>query len=214
MKNRISIKIDYFYAMKKYISIQVCFAILMLLFSFSCKKKDTDPTNNTPAQAKYYFNFDMDGVAKTFRSNTLQTGHGFDQKQIGGYVLNGENVGGDAMGITIWKIAASDSMSHSEAMILQGQSFFYDDAVYMVNMNLQILEGADYENYNTIDEANHSFKLTISSINLVGSGSGINKYNIYEVKGTCSGQLENDLATKTRTITNGAFYARFTKGIL
>jgi hypothetical protein len=188
----------------------------MMMLAFSCKKKEDDPINNpSTTQAKYYFNFNLDGVAKNYRSNTLQTGHGFDQKQLGGFVLNGENVGGDAMGLTIWKIMSSDSMSHTETLGLQGQSLFFDDANYMVELNLQIIEAGNFEIYSTIDESNHSFKTTITSVALVGSGTGINgKFNTYEVKGTCSGKVENDDGSKIKTITNGEFYARFTKGIL
>jgi hypothetical protein len=201
--------------MKNILSLKSILALCMMLLAFSCKKKEDEPVNNAPAQAKYYFNFNMDGVAKKYRSNTLQTGHGFDQKQIGGYVLDGENVGGDAIGLLIWKTAAVDSMSHTEATGLQGQSLFFDDANYMVELHLQIMESGNFEIYSTIDESDHSFKTTITSVVLVGSGTGINgKYNTYEVKGTCSGKIENDDGTKIKTITNGDFYARFTKGIL
>lgn len=199
--------------MKNILSFKFLLAILISCSLISCGKK-TSSTNTTPTstQAKYYFNFYLDGVAKTYRSNTLQTGHGFDYSQLGGYILNGESIGSDALGLTIYNL--NDSISNTEALAMVGKTFYFDDPNYYVNLNLQILENSVYENYETIDVSNHSFKVTITSVTLIGSGTGINKYNIYEVKGTCSGKVENTDGTKTKTITNGDFYARFTKGIM
>jgi len=194
----------------------VILSTFVLIFN-SCGKKESTPPASTPTPtAKYYAKFKVDGVQKEFRSSTLQTGHsifgGYDQ--VGGYCNDGNSLANGTLGVTIYN--RDDSITEQEFTGFVGQTFFFDDAKYYIELNYQDINPVtnEYDSYNYLSE-DHKYSISISNIVRIGTSpdKDLNGkfYDIYEVTGTCSGYLLNSDGTHNVEITEGQFFFRWTK---